>query len=471
MNNLNSKSLNGLLNLNLDNLYINNELNKSTIKNDEFETLSGIITTTTIQEQLNFYNIDILLLQNLYNGLKFFLDEINSLVIKTTGIEHTISSTITTITNTLNVKYLDLGYDDATRYINSGNIIYGGSNYQNALNIYGKGAAINQRQLNLWDNVQIFGNLIVNGTTNLTSVSGVVITTVFGVGTVSTLPYGTPPTVTIDNTNPATPLLSFGFERGETGLQGPVGAVGPQGDRGDKGDRGDRGDKGDKGDNGDSTAATTSAIAAGVEAGIASLAAGASAASAASAAASATTASVEAATVSELFQEIAPKVKYISTNTTIPDRTYIQSDVLLTDGISNQVHLSHLPRATSHFFNNVQVNGYLYTNNLEIGEDAPSTLWIGNEKNNTLNLQSNEVINMIGGTSVYVNSQGDILIESPTKITLRSPTIIIEGKLEKNNITGLDLGNYFSQASASLNTANINGFIRQGIRGVQNFTL
>ncbi len=63
---------------------------------------------------------------------------------------------------------------DITREINSGNIIYGGSNYQNALNIYGKGTAVDQRQLNLWDNVQIFGNLIVNGNTFLSSLSGLI---------------------------------------------------------------------------------------------------------------------------------------------------------------------------------------------------------------------------------------------------------------------------------------------------------
>ncbi len=79
MNVYNNRSLNGLLNLNLDNLYINNELNTSALSYSEFYTLSGIITTTTIQNQLNTSNfsinnskIDITLLQNYYNGLRYF---------------------------------------------------------------------------------------------------------------------------------------------------------------------------------------------------------------------------------------------------------------------------------------------------------------------------------------------------------------------------------------------------------------
>ena len=72
MNVYNTRSLNGLLNLNLDNLFINNELNTSALSYSEFYTLSGIITTTTIQNQINYSKIDILLLQNYYNGLKYF---------------------------------------------------------------------------------------------------------------------------------------------------------------------------------------------------------------------------------------------------------------------------------------------------------------------------------------------------------------------------------------------------------------
>ena len=64
----NTRSLNGLLKLNLDNLYINNQLNTSLLSNNDFLTLSGIITTTTIQNQINDVNTIIQLLQNYNNG-------------------------------------------------------------------------------------------------------------------------------------------------------------------------------------------------------------------------------------------------------------------------------------------------------------------------------------------------------------------------------------------------------------------
>ena len=538
MNVYNNRSLNGLLNLNLDNLYINNELNTSALSYSEFYTLSGIITTTTIQNQLNTSNfsinnskIDITLLQNLYNGLRYFLDEVNYLNIKTTGIEHTISSYITTINNKLNVNYIDTGYNDITREINAGSIIYGGSNYQNALNIYGKGPAVNQRQINLWDNVQIFGNLIVNGSTFLTSLSGTFITTVFGVSTVNTLTYGNQPTVTIDNTNPSNPKLAFGIPAGQPAtnpnfsigdvisssspyvtlggnfpnqslnfglpnlnlsigdvissasssnvsisgtfpnlllnFQLQQGIQGSKGDKGDTGNQGGKGDKGDKGDTGDITVATT---AAGAAAGSALGAAGsafAAAGSAFTAGTAATNAATAAATCETLFQEIAPKVRNIETSTLNLNRTCIKGDLSFVDGpsLSSQIHLSNQPNETSYFFNNLQVNGKLYTNYVEVGSERPTTLWIGNDNNNKLNLQSKEEINIIGTSKVFINSKGEIVIESPTSITLRAPNIIIEGEVKNNIFSGLpSLSNYLSSLSNSVSTSNINGFLRQGFR-------
>ena len=219
MNNYNYKSLNGLLNLNLDNLYVNNQLNTKALPYKDFLTLSGILTDRTIQSQINDTNTNVLLLQIFKNGLQSYINNVNNLLTITTGISY--DGQYTTINNQLNINKLDMGYNDGLRSNYSGNIIYGGiENYTNALNIYGKGTSSQNRKINLWDNVQVMGNLIVNGSTFLTSLSGIYITTIFGVKSVTGLPYGSPASVNIDNTIPSNPKLEFGIPLAKNGLDG-----------------------------------------------------------------------------------------------------------------------------------------------------------------------------------------------------------------------------------------------------------
>ena len=496
----------------LDNLNINNELNKSTIKNNEFDTLYGILTTTTIQNQLNVSKVDITLLQNLYNGLSYFLNEINNLNIKTTGIEHTISSSITTITNKLNVnyidygynditreinsgniiygggnyqnalniygkgsyinqrlinlwdnvqisnklnvKYLDLGYDDITREINSGNIIYGGGNYQNALNIYGKGPAINQRLINLWDNVQIYGNLTVNGSVNfVSSLSGVVSTTsgliqtpiIFGISTVSQLPSDNIPTVSIDNSIPSNPKLLFGI---------------PAGTKGDKGDRGDTGPQGD------SRNAERIAEAAGGVAGGAAITAAGAVKIAGDAAFVAGIASTTATNAQISVNEIAPRVRNIETNTTQFFETSFIGDVLVKGQGAPRVRLSNQVDQRSFFYQDLEVTGVLYSNDIYIHPDTRDKVFnIGGNGNNTLNLQSNEDINMRGKTKVYINSEGEIIIESGTSITLRAPKIFMEGEvIKKSSLDGPYLNSYSNDIRNIATNIDLKGNVQQVLK-------
>lgn len=81
------------------------------------------------------------------------------------------------------------------------------------------------------------------------------VTPALTVGTVETLPAGSPATVTITG-DAASPALNFGLPRGERGADGEKGDKGDKGDKGEQGERGadgakgERGEKGDKGDDG-----------------------------------------------------------------------------------------------------------------------------------------------------------------------------------------------------------------------------
>ena len=59
------------------------------------------------------------------------------------------------------------------------------------------------------------GDLIVSGKTYITSISGIYLTSVFGISAVNSLTYGSPPSVTVDNTSPNNPKLTFGIPAGK----------------------------------------------------------------------------------------------------------------------------------------------------------------------------------------------------------------------------------------------------------------
>ena len=59
---------------------------------------------------------------------------------------------------------IDFGYNDSTKAINAGNIIYNGSN--STFDIYGCGSSIGTRNIKLYDNVIISNSLTVNSTVN-----------------------------------------------------------------------------------------------------------------------------------------------------------------------------------------------------------------------------------------------------------------------------------------------------------------
>lgn len=69
------------------------------------------------------------------------------------------------------------------------------------------------------------------------------VTPALTVGTVETLPAGSPATVTITG-DAASPALNFGLPRGADGEKGDKGDKGEQGERGADGEKGDRGDPG-----------------------------------------------------------------------------------------------------------------------------------------------------------------------------------------------------------------------------------
>lgn len=81
------------------------------------------------------------------------------------------------------------------------------------------------------------------------------VTPALTVGTVETLPAGSPATVTITG-DAASPALNFGLPRGERGADGEKGERGEKGDRGDPGADGKPGEQGEAGKDGTSAVIT-----------------------------------------------------------------------------------------------------------------------------------------------------------------------------------------------------------------------
>ena len=109
------------------------------------------------------------------------------------------------------------------------------------------------------------GAVGATGATGATGPTGAVgPSPVFSIGTVTAVPYGTPPTVGITGT-PLLPVLNFQLE---TGAQGPVGPHGPQGHTGHTGPTGPTGDVGPTGPT-DTAGAAAAGAAAGTSAALA----------------------------------------------------------------------------------------------------------------------------------------------------------------------------------------------------------
>ena len=79
------------------------------------------------------------------------------------------------------------------------------------------------------------------------------------VGSVSSLAFGSTPTVSITGTT-LNPVLNFGLVTGSSGINGTNGTNGATGAKGDKGDTGAQGEKGEKGDSGGLDPATALVI-------------------------------------------------------------------------------------------------------------------------------------------------------------------------------------------------------------------
>lgn len=88
---------------------------------------------------------------------------------------------------------------------------------------------------------------VYNGKDGSPGANGV--TPALTVGTVETLPAGSPATVTITG-DAASPALNFGLPRGERGADGAKGERGADGEKGEKGEKGDKGDTGADGKDG-----------------------------------------------------------------------------------------------------------------------------------------------------------------------------------------------------------------------------
>ena len=182
--------------------------------NNDLTSISGNINT--INNEITTVNTDISLLQNYYNGLGLYITEVTDLESRAYAISYDISNSITTINSQLNTNYMDLGYKDTLRQINSGNIIYGSyPNYDNGLNIFGKATGILKKKIFLWDDVSIMGNLNVSGSTYVSTLSGVYVATIFGISSVNAISYGTNPSVSIDNSIANNPKLTFNIPAGK----------------------------------------------------------------------------------------------------------------------------------------------------------------------------------------------------------------------------------------------------------------
>jgi hypothetical protein len=136
------------------------------------------------------------------------------------------------------------------------------------------------------------------------------------------------------------------------------------------------------------------------------------------------------------------------TDTTFNGDIIVKGD----DGLTH-VHLAGQSDYRSIFHLDCEVKGYVYTNDIGVHPDkSDKVLSIGNSNNNLLNLQSKENISMVGINRVYINSQGEIVIESPTSITLRAPEIIFEGEIKHGKFDGPYLSNYVNDIKNAIVT-------------------
>lgn len=99
----------------------------------------------------------------------------------------------------------------------------------------------------------LFTGIVSNIQQQLNNMSGTISNNIpiFSIGTVSNLPTGSTPTVTINNSNALTPILSFGLVQG---------AKGDKGDRGDNGSQGPQGPEGPRGADGSSAGTILGAL-------------------------------------------------------------------------------------------------------------------------------------------------------------------------------------------------------------------
>ena len=130
------------------------------------------------------------------------------------------------------------------------------------------------------------------------------------------------------------------------------------------------------------------------------------------------------------------------------------------DSIKCQVNLNNNPDGTSFFNNNLQANGQIFTNKITGAGDNyghAQNLLIGDAiSNTTLTLAAHQNITVAAPKTIYLNSAGDITLESTKSITVKAPSIYLEGQI--NNSTDFNTYSYHSLASPNINTTAINGF-------------
>jgi len=171
-----------------------------------------------------------------------------------------------------------------------------------------------------------------------------------------------------------------------------------------------------------------------------------SAASVSAASSSALVSAASAATCEQLFSQIEPKVFYQYTTLTSPNNTFFNSNVVLTDGLSNQLVLNNQADSTSTFYNNLQVNGQVFTNKItgsgDVFGDAQPLIIGDTISSSNLILSAKKSVIVSSPNTIYMNANGNIIIESPSSIIIRSPTIVFDGQVTNTNVTGINLGNY-----------------------------
>ena len=248
------------------------------------------------------------------------------------------------------------------------------------------------------------------------------ITPTFSIGSVSSVPYGGTASVTIDNTIPINPALSFVLITGE------------------------KGNPGEPGKDGDSSAAAAAAVASATSAGLSAGFATASASSAAAAAASASAAAGTNGVLSTRVEVLEQKTTGLSYNALT--KSNFAED--LTIGI-NSVILSS--SGTNYFVKTIQTSQNLISTGLNIYNNVDT----GTIKASIDNVGNLNVKNIIAtGSNI---SLGNGISGSTT--TLEGETISI-GENSLANI--IKIGNDFSTTYLY---GNINGFIKQETTGTR----